>query len=103
MVTTIAAVRRGALTLAVGGIIGGNAYDTLFTAFSDIAYRQGSVYHAISETLLFWLALTVLMTGVLLMGLIRREEMGVGRIGFESFVILVLYAGAVVLIVLGTG
>jgi cation:H+ antiporter len=100
LITTIAAVRRGALTLAVGGIIGGNAYDTLFAGFSDIAYREGSIYHAISETLLFWLGVTVLMTGVLLMGLIRREEMGIGRIGFESVAILVLYAAAVVFIIL---
>lgn len=49
LVTSVAAVRRGALTLAVGGIIGGNAFDTIFLAFSDIAYREGSTYHAISE------------------------------------------------------
>jgi cation:H+ antiporter len=45
LITSIAAVRRGALTLAVGGIIGGNSFDTLFLAFSDIAYRDGSQYH----------------------------------------------------------
>jgi cation:H+ antiporter len=38
LVTSIAAVRQGALTLAVGGIIGGNAFDVLFLAFADIAY-----------------------------------------------------------------
>jgi cation:H+ antiporter len=35
------------------------------------------------------------MTGVLLMGLIRRERRGIANIGFESFAILVLYVGAV--------
>lgn len=39
LVTSVAAVRRGALTLAVSGILGGNAYDSLFAAFSDVAYR----------------------------------------------------------------
>lgn len=39
LVTSVAAVRRGALTLAVGGIIGGNAFDTILLAFSDVAYR----------------------------------------------------------------
>ena len=47
LVTTLAAVRRGALTLAVGGIIGGNAFDTIFLAVSDVAYRDGSLYHAL--------------------------------------------------------
>ncbi|MFP4044257.1 MAG: hypothetical protein ACLFTP_06775 [Rhodosalinus sp.] len=42
-VTTLAAVRRGALQLAVGGIIGGNTFDMLFLTFSDQGYREGSV------------------------------------------------------------
>lgn len=95
LVTSVAAVRRGALTLAVGGIIGGNAFDTLFTAASDIAYRDGSIYHAMSEDAQFWVALTVLMSGILTMGLIRRERQGIGRIGAESMAILLLYIAGV--------
>lgn len=91
LVTSIAAVRRGALTLAVGGIVGGNAFDTLFTAASDIAYREGSIYHAMPEDSTFWAVLTLLMSGVLMIGLIRRERHGIGQIGMESAGILVLY------------
>lgn len=91
LVTSIAAVRRGALTLAVGGIVGGNAFDILFIAASDIAYREGSIYHAISAESQFWLALDLLMSGVLIMGLIRREPQGIARIGVESAAILLLY------------
>jgi cation:H+ antiporter len=99
LVTSIAAVRRGALTLAVGGIVGGNAFDTLFTAASDIAYREGSIYHAMPEDSTFWAVLTLLMSGVLMIGLIRRERHGFGGIGMESVSILVLYAlGVVVLL-----
>lgn len=99
LVTTLSAVRNGALTLAVAGIIGGNAFDTLFAAFSDIAYRDGSVYHAVSNPVLFWTALGTLMTGFLLMGLIRREERGPGRIGFESVALFGFYALGVVVVV----
>ena len=95
LVTTVTAVRRGALTLAVSGIIGGNAFDTLFTAASDIAYRDGSIYHAVSREVLLWVALSVLMTGVLLFGLIRREKHGLGRIGFESVALIILYLSGV--------
>jgi cation:H+ antiporter len=101
LVTSVAAVRRGALTLAVGGIIGGNAFDTLFTAASDIAYREGSIYHAMPEDSKFWAALTLLMSGVLMMGLIRRERHGIGQIGMESVVIMVLYVFGVVLLLGG--
>lgn len=101
LVTSIAAVRRGALTLAVGGIIGGNAFDTLFTAASDIAYRDGSIYHAMPEDSKFWVVLTLLMSGILMMGLIRREREGIGKIGMESTVIMALYVFGVVMLLSG--
>ncbi len=103
LVTSVAAVRRGALTLAIGGIIGGNAFDTLFTAASDVAYREGSIYHAIPDALIEWLALTLLMCGVLMMGLVRRQERGLAGIGFESVAIIGLYVLGVVLMLVDGG
>jgi cation:H+ antiporter len=91
LVTSVAAVRQGSLTLAVGGIIGGNAFDTLFTAVSDVAYREGSIYHHVDGELFFWVLLTILMTAVLMVGLIRRQKNGVGRVGVETITIVVLY------------
>ncbi|WP_174800563.1 sodium:calcium antiporter [Martelella limonii] len=95
LVTTLAAVRRGALQLAVGGIIGGNTFDTLFLTLSDVAYRDGSLYHAIAREDLLWLAVGLSSTAILLLGLIVRQKAGPGRIGFESVGILLLYCGAV--------
>ncbi len=101
LVTSVAAVRRGALTLAVGGIIGGNAFDTIFIAFSDIAYRDGSIYHAITGQQVYLISLTILLSGILLLGLLRREKRGIANIGFESFLVLLLYAGSFALLSLG--
>ncbi|MEM8810500.1 MAG: sodium:calcium antiporter, partial [Cyanobacteria bacterium P01_G01_bin.38] len=95
LVTTIAAVRCGALSLAVGGIIGGNCFDLLFIACSDIAYRDGSIYSAITERQVFIMGLTILMTGVLLLGLLKREKYGFAKIGFESLLILLFYVSGV--------
>lgn len=91
LVTAVAAVRQGALTLAVGGIIGGNTFDVLFLAFSDMAYRPGSIYHAVGDQPLFIISLTILLTAALLLGLIRRERSGIGNIGFESWMVLIFY------------
>ena len=98
LVTTVAAVRRGALTLGVGGVIGGNCFDLLLLAFSDVAYRGGSIYSAIANRQIFVMALTILMTGILLLGLLQRQKKGIGNIGFESFLILLLYTSSVVLL-----
>lgn len=89
LVTVIAAVRVGALTLAVGDIIGGNTFDVLFIAAADVAFAQGSIYHAVTDATIFVLALTVLLTSVLAAGLIYRERTGVG---FEGLAILAIYA-----------
>jgi cation:H+ antiporter len=95
LVTTVAAVKRGALQLAVGGIIGGNTFDMLFLPLSDISFRQGSLYHAAASQDYFWVATGMLMTGVLLGGLLLRQHHGPARIGYESILLLVIYAGAV--------
>lgn len=91
LVVALAAVRRGALTLAVGDILGGNCFDVLFLVLSDIAYRPGSIYHAVSSVQAGWLALGILLTGVLLLGMLRRQAHGPGNVGFEGVLVLALY------------
>jgi cation:H+ antiporter len=103
LVTTIVAVRRGALQLAVGGIIGGNTFDTLFLMASDISYRDGSIYHAVGEADYYWIATALLMTGILIGGLILRQRQGPAKIGAESILLLVIYAGAVAVQFFGSG
>jgi cation:H+ antiporter len=95
LVIAITAVRRGALTLAVGDILGGNSFDVLFLVLSDMAYRDGSIYQAVSVSQSSWLAVGILLTGILLMGFVRRERHGPGNIGFEGVLVLSVYAAAV--------
>lgn len=97
LVTTVAAVRRGALQLAIGGIIGGNMFDALFVATSDVAYRDGSIYHAIDMRTVFWIALVLVMTAILLLGLLRRERQGPGGIGWESVLLIGIWLSAAIL------
>lgn len=91
LVTTVAAVRRGAFTLAVSGIVGGNAFDTLFVAASDVAYGTGSIYHAMGRAQEFMLAMSIVMTAILVAGLIRRERSGPANIGTEGVLLILCY------------
>ena len=98
LIVSISAVRRGALTLSVGNIIGGNSFDVLFIAFADIAYVKRSIVHAITQDQVFIMGLTMLMTSTLILGLLHREREGFGKIGWESLLIIILYfAGNAVL------
>lgn len=100
LVTTVAAVRQGALTLAVSNIVGGNFFDVLFVFAADLAYLQGSLYHAAGvgarEIFLTGLALTLNVT--LLLGLLYRQRAGPANIGFESLLMLLLYVGGFVVL-----
>ncbi|MFO7789762.1 MAG: hypothetical protein R6V32_04260 [Bacteroidales bacterium] len=91
LIVSLAAVRQRALALAVGNIIGGNTFDVLFVAFSDIAYQKGSILHNITNDQSFIVALTMLMVSILIMGLLHRQRKGIANIGWESALILVLY------------
>lgn len=62
--------------------------------------RAGSIYSALSSSDIFWLALSMLLTGILLMGLLRREKHGFGNIGFESFLVGVIYIAGVVILLM---
>lgn len=95
LVTTIAAIRLGALTLAVGGILGTNCFNMTVIAAADIVYPEASIYHAVTPLQILWGLVTILMTAVLLLGFIYRERYGIARIGLESFLMLLIYTGAV--------
>lgn len=93
LVTCIAAVRRGALTLAVSDIVGGNFFDVLFVAAADVAFLEGSLFHSSGVGMddIFMVFLTLLLNIVLLSGLIYRQKHGPGNIGFESVLMLLIY------------
>lgn len=98
LVTTIAAIRIGALTLAVSNIFGTNCFNIIVVAAADIGYSDGSIYHAMDPLQMTWGLLAILMSAILLLGMVLREKYGIGRIGFESALILCVYVIAIILI-----
>jgi cation:H+ antiporter len=102
LVTTIAAIRYGALTLAVSNIFGTNCFNMLVVAAADAGYPHGSIYHDMAPVQMTWGLVSILMTAILLLGMVRRETYGIGRIGFESTTILLVYAVALTIIVMNS-
>ncbi|MEI4473894.1 sodium:calcium antiporter [Frigidibacter sp. MR17.24] len=97
LVTAVAAVRIGAVSLAVGDVIGGNAFEVMFLSLAD-AVTPGSIYAAFTSTDRSTGQVAILMVTVLMLGMIRRERRGIAGIGFESAMVLGLYALSVVLV-----
>lgn len=92
LVVSVAAIRRGALALAVGTVIGGNSFDTLLMVAADLSYSEGPVYAAMGSSMLLLVALGVAMTTVLILGMLRRQRHGFANIGTEGIAVLALYA-----------
>jgi len=99
LVTTIAAIRIGALTLAVSNIFGTNCFNMLVVASADVGYSEGSIYHDMAPVQMTWGLVSILMTAILLLGMVRRETYGIGRIGFESALILSVYVIALSVVI----
>ncbi|MFC0006621.1 sodium:calcium antiporter [Micromonospora siamensis] len=100
LITLIAAVRIGALTLGIGNILGGNAFDSLMLFLADGTYRSGSIYSEANLSGLLFTGMTTLMTATLAAGLVIRERRG---IGFEGVAIPVIYLATVVLLLIRPG
>ncbi|MDA8369518.1 MAG: sodium:calcium antiporter [Nocardiopsaceae bacterium] len=99
LVTVLYAVRIRALHLALGDIIGGNGFDVLFLAASDIAYRNGAIYGAMNREVVLVLGLGLILNLLVAAGLIRRQQSG---IGFEGIAIFAAYlVGVVFLTMIG--
>ncbi|MFE9591839.1 sodium:calcium antiporter [Streptomyces sp. NPDC006294] len=94
-VTSIAAVRRGAVTLAIAAIIGGNCLDALNLVVGDIAYRGGSLFHTATPAQLFLTSGALVMTAVLLGGLLVRQRTGWLGVGFDGVLLLTIYLATV--------
>ncbi|SCG64660.1 sodium:calcium antiporter [Micromonospora coxensis] len=99
-VTAVAAVRRGAPTLAIAAVLGGNSLDALNLVVGDIAYRDGSIYHAAGTEELFVTTNALFMTAVLVGGLLVRQACGWGRLGFEGVLLVTSYAAMTVILAL---
>lgn len=96
LLTTLAAVRRGAVNLAVGNIIGGNSFDVLFLAMADLFFREGPIYPYVGSRELLLIGTAILMTATLMLGMLRREPRGPAGIGFESVFVLGFYVALAV-------
>ncbi|WP_323792434.1 hypothetical protein [Nocardioides sp.] len=95
--TLIAAVRMGSVMLGIGGIVGGNVFDTLMITIADVVYTPGTIYAAAGPSALVLLGGTALITTILALGLIVRDRRG---IGFEGIAIPAVYLGTVALAIL---
>lgn len=92
LVVSLAALRMGALDMAVGNLLGSNVFNMFILGIDDIFYREGSLFKAISPSHMLSVFITIAMTAVVGLGLLfkpKRKQLWL--LGTDTFIIVVLY------------
>jgi len=92
LVVTVAALRFGAVNMAVANLLGSNLFDILVLAVDDIAYRKGPLFSHVSASHAFSAASAVTMTGLVVVSLLYRPSRRLFRtVGWTSLGLFVIY------------
>jgi len=92
VVVTIAAVRLGALDMAIGNLFGSNLFNMVIIAFDDIAYLKGPLLWDISPVHGVSAMSAIMMTGVAIVGLFYRPKSKLFKVvGWTSIYLFVLF------------
>ncbi|WP_247594639.1 sodium:calcium antiporter [Sphingopyxis sp. PAMC25046] len=94
--SVLAALRLRRYQMAIGDIFGTNLFNIQILFVADLAYRDGALLNAAGTFEIAACSLAALLTGVFLVGLLERNNRTIGRIGFDSAAVLVLFAGGIV-------
>jgi cation:H+ antiporter len=79
LVVTIAALRIGALNMAIANLLGSNLFDILILAIDDIAFLKGPILSHVSPVHAVSAFSAVIMTGIVVVGLLYRAKRRVFR------------------------
>ncbi len=94
LAVTIAALRMGALDMAVANLLGSNLFNMIILAFDDVIYLKGPLLTHISPLHAFSALSAVIMSGVVIIGLVYRPNarlfISVGWISLSLFTLYLL-------------
>jgi cation:H+ antiporter len=74
LTVTIAAVRIGALDLAIGNLIGSVLFNLVVLGIDDLLYTPGSLYAAVAPTHALSVVTAAMMSGAVIVALVARHQ-----------------------------
>lgn len=96
--TVFAAMRRRLYTMAISDILGTNILNVALLFGVDAVAAGEPVLNRVGEFSAVGALLGVAVTGLFLMGLAERRDRTIWRMGVDSFLVLVVYLGGLVLL-----
>lgn len=98
MTVSVAAIRIGAVDMAVGNIFGSNIFNIFILGLEDVFYFKGPILSAVQTTHLVPTLLAMAMTGLAIAGLIYNSEKKHFIWAWDSFGIILLFGVNLVLL-----
>ena len=95
VVTTAVAIRIGAFNMAVGNVLGSNAFNMAILFPVDICYRQGSLLQVVGTTHAITGGAVIIITGVLCMSFFYRPKKKYWLIEPDATLVVLLAIGAI--------
>jgi cation:H+ antiporter len=71
---TIAALRIGALDMAIANLLGSNLFDIVILALDDVFYRKGSLFAHVDASHALTAFTAVMMSALVVVGLVFRPQ-----------------------------
>lgn len=91
VVVSLAALKMGAVDMAIGNLFGSNIFNILILGIDDIFFIKGPLLSFVSHTHLISALTAIMMTAVAIIGLTYRAERKRLIIAWDSVVIVLLY------------
>ncbi len=90
LVVTLAALRIGAINMAIGNVLGSNMFNLLVLAIDDAFYVQGSIFEAVSVAHTTSAVIAMTMSAIVIVAVFVRPRVRV--LGIGSWASLALFA-----------
>jgi cation:H+ antiporter len=98
LTVSVAALRMGAVDMAVGNIFGSNLFNILILAIQDVFYFKGPILSFVSSGQMVPAVTAMAMTGLAIAGLIYNSEKKRFLWAWDSFGVILVYAVGLILL-----
>jgi cation:H+ antiporter len=96
--TALSAVRLRQYEMAFADAFGTNLLSVMLLFFADVAYPRHPLLNEAGRFSVFAILLGIAVTAIYLVGLILRRNYSIFRMGLDSFIVLLLYAGGLIIL-----
>jgi len=88
---SLSAIRMGAIDISVGNLLGSNIFNIFILAIDDIVYTKGDLLKDASDSNLFSVLATIIMSAIAIIGLTFRVSNKRFLLGWDAFLILIIF------------